>query len=82
MPTKATMDNKEQKIKNLEIFLRDNGYKLDIRYGDAAPTHRYYLLNSSDRKFIFGYDSQLHQPSPVFLATINFTILQKKPAKL
>ena len=62
-----------QKIKNLEIFLRDNGYKLDIRYGDASPTHRYYLLKSSDRKFIFGYDSQLHQPSPVFHALITET---------
>ena len=71
-----------QKIKNPEAFLEEGKYRLHIKYGNADPYHRYYLLKSSDRNFIFGYDSQLHQPSPVFLATINFTILQKKPAKL
>ena len=69
------------RIKNLEAFLKSGdtyatktdehhtaNHRLDIKYGTAHPSHRYYLLTGPDRKVVFGYDSQEHQPSPVFMA--------------
>jgi hypothetical protein len=41
-----------------------------IRYGAADPSHRYFLLTSGDKRFIFGYDSQVHHPEPAFMAEI------------
>ena len=71
------------KIKNLEAFLETGdtyatktdahqtaSHRLDIKYGTAHPSHRYYLLTGPDRKVLFGYDSQEHQPSPVFMAEV------------
>ena len=55
------------KIKNIEQFLNDD---FTVIYGDAHPAHRFYLLTASDKSFIFGYDSQVHHPAPVFLAQI------------
>ena len=59
------------KVKNLEAFLVDSGYTMSVEYGTAETTHRYYLLTSGDRKILFGYDAENHQPSPVFKAEIN-----------
>ena len=59
------------KIKNLDGFLKENGYRLSIRYGEAAPSHRYFLLRSSDGCLLFGYNSELHQPAPVFMAGLS-----------
>ncbi|MBR5836252.1 MAG: DUF4080 domain-containing protein [Bacteroidales bacterium] len=59
------------KIKYLEAFLEENHLKMSVRYGSAEASHRYFLLNSSDGKYIFGYDSENHRPSPTFMATIN-----------
>ena len=59
------------KIKNLDGFLKENGYRLSIRYGEAASSHRYFLLRSSDGCLLFGYDSELHQPAPVFMAGLS-----------
>ena len=59
------------KIKNLDGFLKENGYRLSIRYGEAAPSHRYFLLKSTDGCLLFGYDSELHQPAPVFMAGLS-----------
>ena len=59
------------KIKNLDGFLKENGYRLSIRYGKAASSHRYFLLRSSDGCLLFGYDSELHQPAPVFMAGLS-----------
>ena len=59
------------KIKSLDAFLNENCYQLCIRYGEAAPSHRYFSLKSSDGCFIFGYDSELHQPAPVFMAGLS-----------
>jgi hypothetical protein len=72
------------RIKNLEAFLETgltstpgtNALQLprsilDIKYGVADPSHRYYLLTSHNRRILFGYDSLDHQPAPVFMAFIN-----------
>ena len=58
------------KIKNLEAYLHDKGHQMNVEYGTASPLHRYFLLTSSGRRYIFGYDSELHQPSPVFMAEL------------
>ena len=44
--------------------------EISVSYGNPDPSHRYYLLSSSERKFLFGYDSETHHPSPVFMAEI------------
>ena len=72
------------RIKNLKAFLETgltstpgtNALQLtrsilDIKYGVADPSHRYYLLTSQNRRILFGYDSLDHQPAPVFMAFIN-----------
>lgn len=59
------------KVKNLAAFLNEGDYNMKIEYGECLPSHRYYLLNASCKKLIFGYDSENHQPSPVFCASIN-----------
>lgn len=59
------------KIKNLEGYLAENQAQMNIAYGTAEASHRYFLLTSSGRRIIFGYDSQVHQPEPVFRAEID-----------
>ena len=58
------------KIKNLDAYLQGCNLNMSAKYGIAAPSHRYFLLSSSDSRLIFGYDSELHQPSPVFMAEL------------
>lgn len=58
------------KIKNLEVYMAETGVQMEVRYGSADPSHRYFLLTSPDGRFIFGYDSEQHHPSPVFSAII------------
>ena len=58
------------KIKNIDSYLTENQYNLTIKYGTKEPSHRYYLLTSGDSEFIFGYDAEVHQPSPVFKAVV------------
>ena len=58
------------KIKNLESFMQENNCKMSIRYGIPSDSHRYHLLTSQGRRYLFGYDSLEHQPSPVFCAEI------------
>lgn len=48
------------KIKQIEEYIEK-----------TSPTHRYYLYTSRYRKVIFGYDSETHQPSPVFMADLS-----------
>ena len=59
------------KIKDLEIYLAENQAQMSIRYGTADPSHRYFLLTSDGRRFIFGYDSQEHHPEPAFMADVH-----------
>ena len=59
------------KIKDLEGYLAENQTKMRIMYGTADPSHRYFLLISDGRRFIFGYDSQLHKPEPSFMADVH-----------
>lgn len=58
------------KIKHLDAYLSDNNYQLSVQYGTLSPSHRYYLLTTPEEKIIFGYDSEVHQPSPLFKAVI------------
>lgn len=58
------------KIKNLDAFLHEGGYHISIKYGAASPSHRYFLLKSLKDRFLFGYDSENHQPAPVFMAEL------------
>ena len=44
------------KIKHLEEFLEE-----------PCPTLRYYLYTSDNRQVLFGYDSETHQPTPVYM---------------
>ena len=59
------------RIKNLDAFLKENGYVMSVEYGNASPGHRYYLLTSGGSRILFGYDSEYHQPAPVFMAYCN-----------
>ena len=58
------------KIKHLDAYINENGYQLSVEYGTSSPSHRYYLLTTPNGKFIFGYDSEAHQSSPLFKAVI------------
>lgn len=59
------------KIKYLDKYLSENQLDIKVLFGESAPTHRYYLLISDDKKYIFGYDSEQHQPSPIFMAEVS-----------
>jgi radical SAM superfamily enzyme YgiQ (UPF0313 family) len=54
------------RIKHLEAFLESEGLQLSTGYGQMDPSHRYFMLKSGDRRILFGFDSQNHQPSPVY----------------
>lgn len=58
------------RIKHLEAFMDENNLHMRTRYGKACPSHRYYILAASDRKILFGYDSQAHHQAPVFMAEL------------
>lgn len=58
------------RIKHLEAFLEEESLLMSVVYGQPEPSHRYYMLTSDDRKILFGYDSESHQPSPVFMASL------------
>ena len=58
------------KIKDLQAYITEHDYQMSAEYGSALPSHRYYLLTADDRKYIFGYDSIQHQPSPIFKAEL------------
>lgn len=58
------------RIKHLGAFLEEESLLMSVVYGQPEPSHRYYMLASDDRKILFGYDSESHQPSPVFMASL------------
>lgn len=58
------------RIKNPDAYLAESASTLDIEYGTPEPSHRYYQLKIPDRRILFGYDSELHRPAPVFRASI------------
>jgi hypothetical protein len=58
------------KIKNLSKFMEESAAQISNLYGQASPTHRYFLYTSSDKKILFGYDAETHQPAPVFMAEL------------
>ena len=63
------------RVKHIEAYLENEELTMDIRYGQAETSHRYFLLNSGDEKFLFGFDSQNHQPSPAFMGQLKKRIL-------
>lgn len=54
------------RIKHLEAFMESGNLHLERIYGRPDPSHRYFLLKYAERRILFGFDSQNHQPSPVF----------------
>ena len=58
------------KIKHLEAFIEEKGLKMTVVYGTPVPSHRYYLLKSSERLILFGYDSESHKPEPSMMAEL------------
>lgn len=59
------------KIKNIEAYLTENNCIMVPDYGTPSGLHRYYLLTSGERRILFGYDSEEHNPYPVFRASLN-----------
>lgn len=60
------------KIKNLSKFLEESAAEIHSLYGQASPTHRYYIYSSQEGKILFGYNSESHQPAPVYMADVIF----------
>lgn len=58
------------KIKHPETFLAESESSINVLCGTLLPTHRYYLFSAADRKILFGYDAENHQPAPVFMALV------------
>jgi hypothetical protein len=58
------------KIKSLDAFLEEHTLGMTTQYGEASPSHRFYLYSSDNRHILFGYDSSDHQPTPVFMADL------------
>ena len=58
------------KIKDLQAYITEHNYQMSAEYGSALPSHRYYMLTADEKKYIFGYDSIQHQPSPIFKAEL------------
>lgn len=62
---------KVSRIKDASEFFYDENYRISMCYGESIPSHRYYFLESDACSgILFGYDSQVHKPSPVFKAKI------------
>ena len=59
------------KIKNIEAYLSETGLILNVLQGRFNPSDRHFLLTAPDRKIIFGYDSENHQPAPASMAEIH-----------
>ena len=59
------------KIKNIEAYLSETGLILNVLHGRFNPSDRHFLLTAPDRKIIFGYDSENHQPAPASMAEIH-----------
>lgn len=62
---------KVSKVKHLESFIAGSGSTFNIEYGNPLPSHRYFLIESGGRRILFGYDSENHNPAPVFMATVS-----------
>ena len=57
-------------IMDRHLDMADRSFKMDIRYGTPVPSHKYFILPYSEGFFLFGYDSQDHQPTPSFMADL------------
>ena len=69
--TKKTPAGNVVKIKNLEGYMSEADKTMSICFGTAEPSHRYFLLTGDSRSVLFGYDSENHKPSPVFMAELD-----------
>ena len=72
MPEKDKFTVSEIKeVKKIEsIKMADKTFKMEIRFGTPDPSHKYFILPYSEGYFLFGYDSQEHQPAPSFMAEL------------
>lgn len=58
------------KVKHIDSFMNEHEGHLCIQYGNPSVSHRYYMITSGTRKFLFGFDSEQHQPTPSFMAQL------------
>lgn len=58
------------KVKHIDSFMNEHEGHLCIQYGNPSVSHRYYMITSGTRKFLFGFDSEQHQPAPSFMAQL------------
>ena len=56
------------KVKSIESFLQEQ--EIQIEYGVAESTYRYYLFTSPHKRVLFGYDSLEHHLEPIFKAVV------------
>ena len=59
------------KIKHLDKYLDENQLNMAVCFGEVLASHRYYVLTSDQKRYAFGYDSEQHQPAPVFMAELS-----------
>ena len=65
-----SIENNTVCIMDRHLDMADRSFKMDIRYGTPDPSHKYFILPYSEGFFLFGYDSQDHQPTPSFMADL------------
>lgn len=58
------------KVKNIGAYLTDNDLTMVIEYGTFNASDRHYVLTCGQSRFLFGYDSEIHHPEPVFMASL------------
>lgn len=61
---------KIDRLKHIGSIIGNSNIKILAEYGQAEPSHRYFLLDTGPRSYIFGFDSLEHQPFPVFKAEV------------
>ena len=58
------------KVKNIDAYLTDNDLTMEVGYGTFNASDRHYVLTCGTFRFLFGYDSEIHHPEPVFMASL------------
>ena len=58
------------KVKNIDAYLTDNDLTMAVGYGTFNASDRHYVLTCGTSRILFGYDSEIHHPEPVFMARL------------
>ena len=64
------LENRTVCIMDRHLDMADKKFEMAISYGTPEPSHKYFILPYSEGYFLFGYDSQDHQPAPSFMAEL------------